>query len=394
MNKTIQITEYGAVADGSTINTAAIQAAIDACPEGGIVQVPAGVFCTGAIFLKSNMTLHLEKGAKLLGSPETTDYPLMKYRWEGKETLCYASLINTREGGKENISLTGEGVIDANGMQLFLKELKEQKGARGRAVCLRNVTGVVISGITIRQSPAWCLHLVYCNNVVIDGIEVHTKYDENGAVYQNIFNGDGIDIDSCSKVEVKNCLIASQDDCIAIKSGRDEEGRLVGIPTEEVRIHDCTFRYGFGVAIGSEMSGGIKDILVENCRFEDTYSFASVKAPRGRGNRIEGVSYKNITHYNYKKEHRDCRWFRGSLYIDQFYGEAAMEVTEGTAVIRDVSFENIETETIAGNGIYLCGLPEQPLEHIRLQNVRVKALHGIKLRNVQGLTMDNVTQSI
>ena len=108
MNKTIQITEYGAVADGSTINTAAIQAAIDACPEGGIVQVPAGVFCTGAIFLKSNMTLHLEKGAKLLGSPETTDYPLMKYRWEGKETLCYTSLINTREGVKENISLTGE----------------------------------------------------------------------------------------------------------------------------------------------------------------------------------------------------------------------------------------------------------------------------------------------
>ena len=400
MKERICITEYGAVSGKNTVNTLAIQAAIDACPENGCVVIPEGVFCSGALFLKSNMTLYLEPGACLLGSINTEDYPLMTYRWEGRETLCYASLLNTKEGKQENIRIQGSGTIDANGMVLFQKEMAEKKGARGRAVCLRNVDGIQISGVTIRQSPAWCLHLIYCDNILIEQVEIHTKYSETGDLYRDIFNGDGIDIDSCRNVVMRDSLIASQDDCIAIKSGRDEEGRNVGLPTENVTITNCIFRYGFGVAMGSEMSGGIKNVIVTDCRFEDTYSFASVKAPRGRGGVIEDITYKNIEHYNHSLEHRDCRWFRGCLYIDQFYGEEIFDagrkatVTDGTATIRNILFENVKTETVAGNGIYLCGLPEQPLEQIRLKNVKVSALHGIYVRNVVGLEMEEVVQSV
>jgi len=320
MKERICITEYGAVSGKDVMNTSEIQAAIDACPENGCVVIPKGIFCSGALFLKSNMTLYLDSGACLLGSVNTDDYPLMTYRWEGRETLCYASLLNTKEGKQENIRIQGKGTIDANGMVLFQKEMAEKKGARGRAVCLRNVDGIQISGVTIRQSPAWCLHLIYCDNILIEQVEIHTKYSETGDLYRDIFNGDGIDIDSCRNVVMRDSLIASQDDCIAIKSGRDEEGRNVGLPTENVTITNCVFRYGFGVAMGSEMSGGIKN-----------------------GN---------------------------------------------------ILFENVKTETVAGNGIYLCGLPEQPLEQIRLKNVKVSALHGIYVRNVVGLEMEEVVQSV
>ena len=288
------ITRFGSAADGETVNTAAIQAAIDACTPGGKVVVPAGIFVTGALFLKSNMTLFLEKGAVLMGSGEPSHYPVMRYRWEGREQPCYASLINTRdcpEGRLSHITIEGEGTINANGVELFKKEMADKLGFRGRAVCLRNVDYVYLKGITVRQSPAWCVHPIYCNHVTINKIEIHTKYDEFGKRYENIFNGDGLDPDSCQDMYIFHSVFVSQDDCIAIKSGRDEEGRAVGIPSRNFRITNCTFKSGFGVAMGSEMAGGVRDVVVRDCTFEDAFSIASVKAPRGRGAIIDHIRY-------------------------------------------------------------------------------------------------------
>lgn len=396
--KVIDITDFGAVGDGITINTNDIQRAIDSCPEGGVVRIPAGNFVTGAIFLKSDMTLLLDDGAVLFGSSNLEDYPVMEYRFEGKEQKCYASLINTKdaEGVRlKNIVIAGKGKIDATGNKLYKPAMDKNEAVRGRTICLRNVDNVYFHEVTVRNSLSWCIHLIYCNDVSIDGVKIYTKCDENGVKY-GIHNGDGIDPDSCSNVYIYNSTIASQDDCIALKSGRDEEGRRVGIPTKNVRISNCCFESGFGVAIGSEMSGGIMDVVVKDCYFENVYSIGAIKAPRGRGNVIDNIRYENIRFVNKSLEYKDCRWFRGALYIDQFYSHTEFDINkaeeygEGTPEIKNITFKNIDMMTLAGNAIYLAGLPENSLKNIRLENVNAVGKYGMKACNVDGLVMENV----
>lgn len=394
------IRRFGAVGDGRALNTVAIQTAIHACAPGDVVHIPAGTFLSGALFLKSDMTLDLGKGALLLGSSEPSNYPVMRYRFEGKEQPCYASLINTADakGGRwRNIAITGTGTIDGNGVALRDKEVLEKRAERGRVICIRDTDGLYLQGITVRQSPAWCVHPIYCNGVTINGLSIHTKYDEAGNQYPHMVNGDGLDPDSCCDVFVFDCHIASQDDGIAIKSGRDAEGRAVGIPSENIRISHCRFSSGFGVAVGSEMAGGVRNVLVEDCVFENTFSIASVKAPRGRGNVIENITYRDCTLKNQSDEHHDGRWFRGALYVDQFYGAidpdplAGQPKDGGTSLIRNITFENIVLDTTGGNAIYLAGLPERPLENITLRNVTARGIRGFIAYNIRGLTLDSVS---
>lgn len=397
------ILDYGAIGDGKTRNTKAIQAAIDACEENGKVYVPKGTFVTGALFLKSNMTLYLEEGSRLLGSECLSEYPLMEYRWEGKESTCYASLINTREFGEknklQNICIEGKGTIDASGSVLREQELTENLGKPGRAVCLRNVDGVYLKGITIRQSPAWCLHLIYCSNITLNQVHIFTRWDEQGVYYKGIANGDGFDPDSCKNVLVFHSEIASQDDCIAIKSGRDEEGRRVGVSSENIRIFNCIFRSGFGVAVGSEMSGGVRNVLVEDCRFENTFSIGSIKAPRGRGGVIDHITYRNCSLVNHSEEHHDCKWFRGGIYVDNFYSQDDFDVKESlpfdesTPEIRNIIFEDLTVDTYGGNAIWLAGLKESPIKNVTLQNIEARGRDSMKVYNVESIKMDHIQVS-
>ena len=389
------ITDFGAAADGVTVCTKQIQRAIDLCEKNGTVVIPAGTFISGALYLKSNMTLHLEEGARLQGSSNVEDFPVKGYPYEGLDQLCYASLINTDGAPYENITISGKGIIDGNGLALFKPELAEPRIKRGRTACIRNTKNLTIKGVTFRQSPAWCLHLVYCRDVVIENIEVHSKYNEQGGRY-GIFNADGIDVDSCENVVIRNSLIASQDDCIAVKSGRNEEGRRVGIPSKNILIENCKFVSGFGVAMGSEMSGGVEDVRVRNCTFENAYSIASVKAIRGRGNYIRNVHYENCSIVNHSTEHTDTQYFRGALYIDGFYGdkefdaETPLPVNEGTPIIEDIYFKDITVDTIAGNAIYFCGLPEMHYRNIYMENVKAHGKYGMKVINIDNLQMVNV----
>ena len=390
------IVDYGAVADGATICTKQIQRAIDQCEKNGMVYIPKGVFRSGALFLKSNMTLYLEEGARLLGSDDIADFPVKGFPYEGLDQLCYCSLLNTDGARYENVTIEGKGIIDANGKALFEDELNvNPEIKRGRCACLRQITNLTIRGVTFRQSPAWCLHLVYCTNVVIDGIEVHSKRDEQGRKY-GMHNCDGIDLDSCQNVHVTNSLIASQDDSIAVKSGRNEEGRRVGIPSRDIRIEHCRFIGGFGVAMGSEMSGGVENVWVKDCSFLDTFSIASLKAIRGRGSYIRNIHYQNCTLKNHDTEYTDTKWFRGALYVDGFYGyeeydaDIPVEIDEGTPIIEDIYFEDIELDTIAGHAIYLCGLPERHYRNIQLKNVIAHGKYGMKVKNVDELYTENL----
>lgn len=389
------IQDFGAVADGATVCTKEIQKAIDLCEKNGTVWIPKGTFISGALYLKSNMTLLLEEGAKLLGSGKLEDYPIKGYPYEGLDQLCYASLINTDGAPYTNIKITGKGIIDANGRALFQAELSDARIKRGRAICIRNTKKLVIEGVTVRQSPAWCVHLVYCKDVVIDDIKVHTKYDENNQKY-GIFNADGIDVDSCENVKITNSLLASQDDCIAVKSGRNEEGRRVGLPAKNIVIENCRFISGFGVAMGSEMSGGVKDVYVKNCIFKNAFSIASVKAIRGRGNYIRNIHYENCSIVNHSAEYGDTQYFRGALYIDGFYGaqefdaETIIPIDEGTPMIENIYFKDIMVDTIAGNAIYLCGLPERHFRNIYLENIKAHGKYGMKVKNIDNLELINV----
>ncbi len=388
------IRDYGAVSDGKTVCTKAIQRAIDLCEKNSTVYIPEGTFISGALFLKSDMTLFLEEGAKLKGSDDIKDFPLIGCPYEGLDQLCYASLICTDGAPHKNITIDGRGVIDANGVALFGAEMGENRGKRGRAVCIRNTQNVIIKNVTIRQSPAWCLHLIYCENVLVDSIEVHTKYDELGSKY-DIFNCDGIDIDSSQKVCIVNSLISSQDDCIAIKSGRNEEGRRVGIPSEDITIENCTFTSGFGVAMGSEMSGGVRDVFVRNCTFKNTHSIASIKAIRGRGAYIKNIHYENCSLINTSTEYGDTKYFRGAIYADGFYGDEEFdadtprEVNEETPVVDGIYFKNITVDTVAGNAIYLYGLPEMPFKNVYLENVSAHGKYGMKIKNIDNLQLIN-----
>lgn len=375
-----------------------IQQAIDLCDKGGTVLIPKGRFLSGAIFLKSDMTLKFEEGAYLIANPNLEDFPIMGYSFEGREQICYASLINTDSAPHRNITIEGNGTIDAGGSFLYRAELDENKGKRGRAVCIRNTEGLNISGVTIRQSPAWCLHLLYCQNVNLIDVKVHTKYAEDGSKYK-IHNGDGIDIDSCGGVHIKGCLISSQDDCIAIKSGRNEEGRRVGIPSQNILIEDCKFTSGFGVAIGSEMSGGVENVTVRNCSFENTYSIASIKPIRGRGGYVKNICYENCSHFNHSLEHKDCEWFRGAIYIDSFYSHKEFDpnekkpIDEGTPFVEGITLKNLTTETIAGNAIFVCGLPEAPIKNIRFENVKAHGKFGMTKCNLENAEFINVQVS-
>lgn len=393
------VVDYGAVGDGKTLNTQAIQKAIDACEQEGMVYIPEGVFLSGAIFLKSNMSLYVEEGGKLLGSTNPQDYPVMHYRYEGAETFCFASLINSKEQEQrhENITILGPGEINGSGSELLRNELENGSARRGCVICLRNTDYLYMKDIKVRQSPFWCIHPIYCSHISINHIEVNTKYDENGKRYENIVNGDGVDLDSCRDAYVFNSFISSQDDCLAVKSGSNEEGRRVGICSENIRISNCRFKAGFGVAMGSDMSGGIRNVLVQDCFFEDSFSIASVKTRRGRGACIENVLYDNCALVNKDRDMKSCKWFKGALYLDYYYGEdytdheKAQEISEETPLIKDITFQNISIYTEEGNAIYLAGLPESNARNICFENIEAIGRNGFFAVNVDGLKVHHVS---
>jgi exo-poly-alpha-galacturonosidase len=321
------ILDYGAKADSSVNNTAAIQRAIDACTKDGIVLVPEGQFISGALFLKSNMTLQIEKGGELKASQNLQDYlPMVRNRFEGWELDTYASLINAGKLDRnaaytiENIAIRGQGRITGGGSQLGNAMINANGiRSRGRLICIMNARNVEVQGLTLEDSHCWTLHYIYSSNISCHDLTINSF----------AINGDGIDPDSSIDSYIFNNIFSTADDCIAIKSGKNPEGNLVNRPTENVFISDCKFIRGLGLAIGSEMSGGVRNVVIRDCEVGNLKEGIQIKSRKDRGGFVENIRV------------RDCDLLRIKIETTITYnsdGEAAPELPH----FRNIEFSNLD----------------------------------------------------
>ena len=380
--KVFNILDYGAKGDSITLNTKAIQKAINACTPGGTVLIPEGIFLSGALYFKSDMTLYINKGGVLKGSTKIADYDsIITSRFEGWEVKSYSSLITAGTydpSGKINIhdlAIRGEGKIYGGGAPLG-KAMIAEKGirSRGRLMCIMNCQNLDIQGLAIENSPCWTIHYTYCQNV--------SCHDLN--IYSTAANGDGIDPDSSVDSEIFNCTFSTGDDCIAIKSGKNPEGNVVNKPTENIRITNCSFPRGHSLAIGSEMSGGVKNVYIRDCELGKLFYGLQIKGSKERGGYVENVVAKDcdlqqikiITAFNYNND-----------------GAAAPELP----IFRNMEFSNLDMRKAGSTVpvIYMEGFdnPAHFTSNIILKNIRLPEKSTVYLKNCDHITFDNVIQS-
>ncbi|NOU61297.1 glycoside hydrolase family 28 protein [Marinifilum caeruleilacunae] len=397
-NGVYDITNFGAKNDGKTLCTEAIQKTIDKCAEngGGKVVVPPGKFLSGALFLKSNICFEVMAGATLLFDDNIENTPIIDGRWEGIERKVYASIFTGHH--LSNVSIIGRGTIDGQGEKWWnahveTKKIRKQHGIhkvrepenpegcplkvpRPRLVNLYNCTNVLISELTFINSPSWTIHPVYCENITIEKISIIQPYESP--------NTDGIDPESCKDVRILNCFIDCGDDCITIKSGYNEDGRRVGIPCENVVISNCTFAHGrSAIGIGSEMSGGVKNVSISNCVFNGTLRGLRIKTNRERGGTVENYRASNIVMSNVET----------AISVDMYYGNKnskPVPVSEKTPTFKNMHLSNI-TATDVKNSVQIIGLPESPVDEFSIVNSSFKAENGFKIAFVNNLSLRDVS---
>jgi len=360
------VREHGATGDGKTLDSRAIQTAIDSCAwqGGGIVHFPAGRYLTGSLFLRNNITLHLEAGAVILGSENPNDYPIIHSRWEGMHQDTHAPLI----GGDQlqNITVTGRGTIDGCGAIWWkAKEEKTLAHPRPRLISFSYCNNVLIEGITAINSPSWTVNPVHCQNVNIRGITIINPADSP--------NTDGINPDSCRLVRISDCYISVGDDCITIKSGTEHEHPDRCAPCRDITITNCTLERGHGgVVIGSEMSGGVKNVVISNCVLIGTDRGIRIKSRRGRGGTIEDIRVSNLI-----MDGVLCPFTMNLYYHIGVLGDLNVSdknprpVDVGTPQLRGIHFSHITAREVKHAAGFLYGLAEMPLEDISLSDISI-----------------------
>ena len=404
------ILKYGAKAGGVMDCRAAINKAIEAANKagGGRVVVPPGVFLTGAIRLLSKVNLHVSKGATLKFATNVKAYePIVHTRWEGMELMHLSPLIYAYE--QTNIAVTGEGTLDGQGKSFFWKwhgnpryggdpDKLSQRAARARlyefmdrnAPVEERIFGdghwlrpqfiqpykcknVLIEGVRIVDSPMWEVHPVMCQNVTIRGVHIETHGPNN----------DGCDPESCKDVLIENCYFDTGDDCIAIKSGRNNDGRRLNTPTENIIIRNCVMKDGHGgITVGSEISGGVRNLFAHDCKLDsaDLWTALRVKNNASRGGKLENFYFRNITVGQVS---------RAVVEIDFNYEEGAKG--EHTPLVRNYVVDGLTCST-GNRAVDLQGLDNAPIYDVSIRNASFGSVKNKSVvKNVRGLKLDNVT---
>ncbi|MEG8947467.1 glycoside hydrolase family 28 protein [Rosettibacter firmus] len=436
------ITDFGAVGDGFTLNTEAFNKAMIECSKngGGRIVVPKGIWLTGPIEFRSNVNLYLERGAHIQFSKNFDHYPLVLTTYEGTEQYRCQSPISGRN--LVNIAITGYGVIDGGGDawryvkkskltsqqwkelvasggvvdstgnnwwpseqamngEKILKQLQKQKGKltkedyqkvrdylRPVMVNFINCKNILLEGVTFQNSPAWNIHPLMSENIILKNVTVRNPWYSQ--------NGDGIDVESCKNVIIYDCKFDVGDDAICMKSGKDEFGRKRGIPTENVIIADCIVYHDHGgFTIGSEMSGGVRNIKVTNCNFIGTDIGLRFKSTRGRGGVVENIYIDNIFMKDIPTDALSFNMYYGGqaptedLSIEEkLKSRKGYQVNEGTPQFRNIFLENIYCVG-AKDAVVIQGLPEMKIKNIVLKNVKMKSQRGISIFDADDIKLIN-----
>jgi polygalacturonase len=436
---TLSVAECGGVGDGATLNTTAFEKALAALAAkgGGKLIVPAGFWLTGPVKLRSNIDLHLERGAFIKFSGDFHLYPLTVIDMKGEKEVDSISPIFGQ--GLENVAITGEGIIDGGGdawrplkrsklgdgdWKALLKSggIVNDKGdtwypsrevmegekpveklrkehslkledyepmhqyLRPKMLRLIGCKRVLLQGVTFQNPPNWTLNPALCEDVSILNIEVRNLPTAQ--------NSDALDLESCRRGVIRNCIFDAGDDGICIKSGKDASGRRIGVPTENVLVEGCTVYHAHGgFTIGSEMSGGVRNLLVTNCTFLGTDVGLRFKSTRGRGGVVENIFITNIRMADLPGNAIDFNlYYGGKSVLEDSGGNAETNfppVTEETPAFRDIHIENILCRG-AQNAIVLQGLPEMPLRNITLKNVTITAQKGVSITDAENISFENV----
>ncbi|ASB51022.1 glycoside hydrolase [Alkalitalea saponilacus] len=439
-NNSVNIADLGAIADGITLNTHIFEKAINmmASKGGGKVIVPAGIWITGPIVMKSNINIHLKEGALVRFSDNFDLYPVVESAFEGIMTYRCQSPISGRD--LENIAFTGSGVFDGNGQAWRpVKRFKmtnnqwrnlinsggvlednesywfpTEQAARGYVISNRgnlpqletyeefveikdflrpvmvsliNCKKVLLDGLTFQNSPAWNIHPLMCEDVTIRNLTVRNPWYSQ--------NGDGLDLESCKNVVIYNNNFDVGDDAICFKSGRDKEGRDRGMPTENVIVKNNIVYHGHGgFVVGSEMSGGVRNVHVSDCTFMGTNIGIRFKSTRGRGGVVENIYISNINMIDIPTEPIRFNMFYGGrapvLDDDVSNHAEAMPINEETPLFRNIYVKNIVASGF-GNAALFMGLPELKLKNIVLENAILKAPKGFSIVDADGIELKNVT---
>jgi polygalacturonase len=411
------ITDFGAVADNKTVNTKAIQAAIDKCAstkKGGVVVVPQGTFRSGAIFLKQGVDLLVEKDGVLKGTTNMDDYPAIQSRWEGTEEMYTASLVNA--DGVNGLTISGEGTIDGSGDEFMANSPMRRpappaagaastatavaaplatppplvppvaapvlaaavtappaaaRRGRPRLIGIQSSKEVVVSGLHLHNQAIWCLFVLYSEDVEINGVNITAAH--------NIPSSDGIDIDSSRHVHITNAFIDDDDDCISIKAGKDADGLRVNRPAEDILIENSHFAYGQGgVAMGSETSGGIRNVTVLNCVMDsDNWAPIRFKSQPSRGGVVENITYKNIVlHGTREAFEMNMEW--------RMVGPRLPD-SNPLPVVRNVKIINVSGD-VRNVGV-IHGLAGSPIQGVSFENCRITADRGFRLEHARNVDM-------
>jgi polygalacturonase len=378
-DRSFNVTDFGAVADGKTLNTSAIAAAIDACKKagGGRVIIPAGTFLTGPIDLANNLELHLKEGAVLLFSNNPDDYPI-----GGTPSLPerHTSLISIENG--HDIAITGKGKIDGQGQPWWepIKQSKKSKQPfterRPKMMVFYRCQRVRIEGVHLTNAPMFHMSPTQSQDVVCDGVTVFAAPDSPNT---DSFNPSGWNI------LLINCTFDIGDDNVAVKPFvKPGDGRL---SVENLYITKCHFLHGHGLSVGGQTPGGLRNMWVWDCVFEDTDTGIRLKAERGDGGLVENVHYENLTMKNVGMPIQINSYYHGLPKPGEKH--EVKPVDEKTPIWRNIHISNI-TATGAKQAGLLMGLPEMPIENVTLQNVKIDATEPMRIGYVKGLKFENV----